>query len=142
MGCTGLHCGGCAGGIVLPVGPLAAVYGLVWVAEHIIEVAVVSAACGVLSIVAVVFLMRWGERRDAVRRQVWTVRAEALPPRGSGTPVPITAAGIRHAAADSVSSPVRSGLGFRDLHIHLDGMPDATQAAVIRQALNGRTDQP
>jgi hypothetical protein len=40
------------------------------------------------------------------------------------------------------TSAGRLTLGFRDLHIHLDGVPDAAQVAVIRQALNGRTDHP
>ena len=141
MACSGLHCSGCAGGMALPVVPLVAFLGAEWVVEHLVEVAAVSATCGALSVAAVVVLMRWGERRDAARRQLWTVRAEALPPRESGTPVPIAAGGIRHAVADSVTPPVRPELGFRDLHIHLGGMPDAAQAAVIRQAL-GRTDQP
>ena len=110
----------------MPVVPLVAFLGIEWVLEHLLEVAAISATCGVLSIVAVVFLMRCGERRDAARRQLWTARAEALPPRQT-----------RHGVSDSA----RPELGFRDLHIHLDGMPDATQAAVIRQAL-GRTDQP
>jgi hypothetical protein len=128
MACGGLHCAGCGvGGIAVPVVSLVAFLGLEWVVEHLVEVVTISATCGALSVAAVVVLMRWGERRDAARRQLWTVRAEALPPRESGTPVPI--------AAD------RPELGFRDLHIHLGGMPDATQAAVIRQAL-GRTDQP
>jgi hypothetical protein len=35
----------------------------------------------------------------------------------------------------------RPALGFRDLHIHLDGQPSAEQAKVIRQALNSRTSQ-
>jgi len=45
----------------------------------------------------------------------------------SGTGVPI-----------SGTSAERPALPFRDLHIHLDGAPSAEQAAVIRQALNGR----
>jgi hypothetical protein len=122
MSCSGLHCAGCGGGAAVPVVALVAFLGIEWVVEHLVEVAAISATCGVLSIVAVVFLMRWGERRDAARRQLWTVRADALPPSQT-----------RHAVSDSP----RSELGFRDLHIHLDGVPSAEQAAIIRQALPG-----
>jgi hypothetical protein len=31
-----------------------------------------------------------------------------------------------------------SALGYRDVHIHLHGVPAGEQAAVIRQALEGR----
>ena len=40
---------------------------LAWVAEHLVEVAAVSAACGALAVAAVVALMRWADRRDARR---------------------------------------------------------------------------
>jgi len=43
--------------------------------------------------------------------------------------------------ATAVTSAERPALGFRDLHIHIDGVPSADQAAMIRQALNGRTSQ-
>lgn len=66
MSCSGLHCAGCAGGVAVPVVPLAATLGVAWVVEHIIEVAAVSAGCGALAVVAVVWLMRWQERREAV----------------------------------------------------------------------------
>ncbi|HTQ95004.1 MAG TPA: hypothetical protein VMK84_36470, partial [Streptosporangiaceae bacterium] len=65
MACAGLHCSGCAGGIGVPPVAFAAVFGLAWVTEHLIEVAAVSAACGVLSVAAVVALMRWTGRREA-----------------------------------------------------------------------------
>ena len=54
-----------------PSWPLAAVYGLAWVAEHLIEVIAVSAACGVLAVAAVVVLMRWADRSDARRAAQW-----------------------------------------------------------------------
>jgi len=135
MSCPGLHCAGCAGGAAIPVWPLAAVYGLAWIAEHIVEVIAVSATCGVLTLAAVVALMRWADRRDARRaagwqfryvREVSNVAVISLPPRGAN----LTA----------VCDTERPALGFRDLHIHL-GVPSAEQAAVIRQALNGRTSQ-
>jgi hypothetical protein len=61
----------------------AAAFGLAWVAEHIIEVGAVSAVCGALAVSVVVWLLRLGERRDALQRDaasIWTVRADALPP--------------------------------------------------------------
>ncbi len=127
MSCPGLHCAGCAGGAAVPVVPLVAFLGLAWVAEHLVEVAIVSAACSALAVAAVVALMRWQERREARRAaggQLWSVRE-----------VPQ----IPHVRAESVTSAERPALGFRDLHIHIDGVPSAEQAAVIRQALNGRT---
>jgi hypothetical protein len=123
MSCSGLHCAGCAGGAAVPVVPLLGLCGVAWVAEHLIEVALVSAACGVLSVAAVVALMRMGDRRDERQRaaaSIWTVRE---------------APQITHVRAESVTSAERPALGFRDLHVHLDGRPTAEQAAVIRQAL-------
>jgi hypothetical protein len=45
---------------------------------------------------------------------------------------------IRTVRSDLPPPAERPALGFRDLHIHLDGVPAADHAAVIRQALNGR----
>jgi hypothetical protein len=89
MACSGLHCAGCAGGITVPVVPLAAVFGLAWVAEHLIEVAAVCGACGALSVLVVVALMRWGERQDARHAQIWAARKAALePPSVTATVIP------------------------------------------------------
>ena len=129
MSCSGLHCAGCAGGIAVPVGPLLAVYGLAWVAEHIVEVVITSAVCGVLAVAAVVALMRCADRMDARRADAW----RALHAREAPEVVTVT--------ASALPGSERTALGFRDLHIHLDGHPSAEQAAVIRQALNGRTSQ-
>ena len=128
--CSGLHCSGCAAGGGAPVLVFGAVYGFVWVAEHIIEVVAVSATCGILAVAAVIALMQWADRRDARRAAAW----HAL----SAREVPAV---DRSHIVTSVPSAERPALGFRDLHIHLDGVPSAEQAAVIRQALNGRTSQ-
>jgi len=136
MACAGLHCACCSGGSAAPALAFGAAYGLAWVAEHIIEVAIVSGACGVLSVAAVVALMRWCARRDARRAAFWAARVvtpnpQALADSGtsavtqSGTCMPIPG-----------TSAEQLALGFRELHIHLDGIPAAEQAAVIRQALN------
>ncbi len=68
-------------------------------------------------------LMRWTERRDARHTALWTVRAEAVGPT---------------VAAATVTLAGRPALGFRDLHIHLDGLAPAEQAAIIRRALTGQ----
>ena len=133
MACSGLHCAGCAGGAAVPVVPLAAVFGLAWITEHIVEVAIVSATCGVLAVAAVVALTRWADRRDDRRAAEWRLLHTREVPRA----LPGSATGV----ADIETSAGWPTLGFRDLHIHLDGMPDAAQIAIIRQALNGRTDQ-
>jgi hypothetical protein len=124
MACSGLHCAGCAGGgIAVPVVPLIAIYGLVWVAEHIIEVAIVSAVCGVLAVAAMVALMRWADRMDCRRAARWQlVQARKVPE-------------VVTVTATALPGSERATLGFRDLHIHLDGQPTTEQAAVIRQAL-------
>ncbi len=122
MSCSGLHCAGCGGGSAAPVVILAALEGFEWLAAHVVEVLVTSTTCGVLAVAAVVALMRSADRRDARRTALWAVRAEAVtPPR----------------AAAAVTSTGHPALGFRDLHIHLDGLAPAEQAAIIRQALPG-----
>jgi len=123
MACSGLHCAGCGGGSAAPVLALTAFLGVDWVAEHLAEVAITSAACGALAVAAVIVLMRWANRRDARQRaaaSIWTIRAEPV----TGTRVP-----------DPLPTAERSALPFRDLHIHLDGQSSTEQAAVIRQAL-------
>ena len=63
MSCPGAgHCAGCGVGGGAPVLAFAAFFGVAWVAEHLIEVAVVSAMCGVLAVAAEVALMHWGDR--------------------------------------------------------------------------------
>lgn len=125
MACSGLHCAGCAGGgIAVPVVPLIAVYGLVWVAEHIIEVAIVSAVCGAVAVAAMVALMRWADRMDGRRAARWKLQARKVPE-------------VVTVTATALPGPERAALGFRDLHIHFDGVPSAEQAAarIIRGAL-------
>jgi hypothetical protein len=127
MSCSGLHCAGCGGGggagaVVV----LAAFEGVEWIAAHVVEVIAVSATCGVLAVAAVIALFRWADRRDAryaVERPF--VIAREIP-------------GVSPTAVPSAERPA---LGFRDLHIHLDSVPSAEQAAVIRQALNGWNNQ-
>jgi len=65
VSCPGLHYACCADGTAVPVVPLAALCGLAWVAEHIIEVAVVSAGCGALAVAVVAWLIRRQQRREA-----------------------------------------------------------------------------
>jgi hypothetical protein len=81
---------------------------------------------GALVVLAVVWLLRWGNRRDERQRadaSIWTVRE-----------VPQT----RTACADLPTSAEHPALGFRDLYVHFDGQPTAEQAQIVRR-LNGRT---
>lgn len=82
MSCSGLHCAGCGAGASVPPIALAALLGATWLTEHLIEVAAVSAACGILSIAAVVWLMRWQDRRQAAmaaRGSLMVTRLDAAP---------------------------------------------------------------
>jgi hypothetical protein len=84
MSCSGLHCAGCGGGAGVPLVALAALEGFTWVAAHVIEVAAVSLACGVLSVAAVVALMRWQDRRQAA----FAARGPLLVTRAGAAPLP------------------------------------------------------
>jgi hypothetical protein len=84
MSCSGLHCAGCGAGAAVPPAALAGLLGLTWVAGHLIEVAAVSVACGVLSVAAVVWLMRWQDRRQAA----FAARGPLLITRPDAAPLP------------------------------------------------------
>ena len=130
MACTGLHCSGCAGGVSVPPVALAAVCGLAWVAEHLIEVVIVSAACGILSLAAVVVLMRWADRRDARHRPLWIPREVPAAVTATVIPqVPQAAAGAQPAIEHHHHGPVFNFYGP-------DG--EAAAARVIRTALSGQ----
>jgi hypothetical protein len=111
--------------------PLAAFFGLAWVAGHLIEVAVTCGACGALAVAAVVAIMRWQDRRQAARGPLMTYRTEATqisrPPADPGP------AGIRHAGADFMPRAIEAPA----VHFHFHGLPDDRQAAIIRQAIPG-----
>jgi hypothetical protein len=140
MNCAGLHCPGCSGGQSLGIlggaviGLAVAAETVQWVAERIFWIGGTLAVCLALAVAAGMWLERWADIRGARFAAAHGIlsRADVILPEAvtqSGTRVPLTSA-------------ERPALGFRDLHIHLDGVPDAAQAAVIRQALNGRTDHP
>ena len=119
MSCSGIHCAGCAGGAAVPVVPLAAFCGLAWVAEHIIEVGLVSAACAALAACAVMRLKRWTDRHDAeraARGTLFVTRAGAPPPQ------------LAHAARPAIG-PV--------YNFNFYGAAGDTHAAVIRKAITG-----
>ena len=99
MSCSGLHCAGCSAGAAAPVVPLVAVFGVAWVAEYIIEVAIVSAACGVLSVAAVVALMKWGERRDARHAAIWPLLVNRE------VPAPVLTATVLPQASEGTAAP-------------------------------------
>lgn len=117
MSCSGLHCAGCGAGAGVPAVALAGLLGFTWVAEHLIEVAVVSAACGVLSVAAVVALMRWQDRRQA-----------ALTARG---PLLVT----RPAAAPQVTRGTAPPAVENHYHVHHHYAEAPEAARVIRQAV-------
>jgi hypothetical protein len=124
VSCNGLHCAGCGGGSAVPVVALAAVEGFAWVAAHIIEVAVTSAACGALALAAVAALMRWTDRRDARRaaaRPLWSARE---------VPAVTPAAAVRVAASGAPAIE-------NHYHIHLPDVGEQAAARIIRQALPG-----
>lgn len=83
MSCSGLHCAGCGAGAAAPPAALAVFAGAAWVAAHLAEVAVMSAACAALAVAVVVALIRRQDRRqDAVmaRGSLAITRPDALPP--------------------------------------------------------------
>jgi len=129
--CPGLHCACYAGGITVPMVPIAAAFGVAWIIEHLVEVAIVCGTCGALAVAASIALLRWADRRDDRRLAAWRpLHARAVP-----AVVKVDATPIAFSLGD------RPALGIRDLHIHIDGMPTPEQGAVIRQAL-GWTDAP
>jgi hypothetical protein len=127
MSCPGLHCACCSGGIAVPVVPLVVFLGVDWVVTHLVEVAIVSGTCGALAIAASIALFRWASRRDDRRLAAWRLHARTVPAVVKADATPI---------ASASAAPL--ALGFRDLHIHIDGVTSPEQAAIIRQALAGQ----
>ncbi len=137
MSCHGIHCPGCSGGQSL--GILAAVVvGLAvagevcsWVAERIWWIGGTLAVCFALAVAASMWLERLADARGARFAAAHGIlsRADVI------LPEPVRAVVVERV-------PERPALGFRDLHIHLDGVPSAEQAAVIGQALDRPNAQP
>jgi len=132
MRCPGLHCEGCgqhdgsSGAVVLVIGAaVVAAEVLEWIAAHAVEVMAITAACVVLAVAAVVALVRWGDRRES--------RHATVRPFLTAREVP----GIGNGLTGLAASAERPAIVYRDLHIHLDGVPGAEQVQVIRQALGG-----
>ena len=119
MSCSGLHCAGCGAGVGVPAAALAGLFGAAWVAEHLVEVAVVSAACGVLSVAAVVWLMRWQDRRQARIGPLMVTRGNA--PAVTAAVIPRAVTGPRPAVIEQ--------------HVHFHGLTDDAAAAVIRRGI-------
>lgn len=111
----------------VPVLPLVAFCGLAWVAEHLIEVAIVSGVCGVLTIAAVVAVMRWQDRRQArhaAQSSLWTAR------KVPGVPAPAVQ------QAGPVTPPAIVNHYGPELHIYGQDGEEAA-ARIIRQAIIG-----
>ena len=126
MACAGLHCSGCVGGSAAPPLALTVLLGATWVAEHIIEVAITSAACGALAVAAVVALMRWADRRDARL----AARGPLLITRGAPRPA-LTATVIPQVIQGTPPSAVTN-----NYYIRIDPA-DREAARIIRTALPG-----
>jgi hypothetical protein len=111
----------------MSVPPIAFVYayGAAWIAEHLAEVAIVSATCGALAVAAVVALMRWSERRQArhaAEHPIWTVRE--VPWLSDTQPSKMPPAGHRE-------------FGTPAVHLHFHGAAEAGQAEIALHAING-----
>ena len=126
MSCPGAgHCACCSGGAVLPLVPLAAIYGLAWIAEHIVQVIATSATCAALSVAAVVALAGWTERREAryaASRSLLYARSEAVPA--------VTATATLQVSQGTVPAIENH------IHYHFDPA-DREAARIIRQAFAG-----
>lgn len=123
MSCSGVHCAGCAGGAGVPVVLMTGVFGLAWVAEHLVEVAVVASACGALAVAAVVALVRWCDRREvrhAAKHPLLVTRPDAIP--------------LTVTAAPQVTQGTAVPAVEQHVHFHFDPA-DRTAAALIRQVL-------
>jgi hypothetical protein len=135
MSCPGLHCACCSGGSAVPVAILGTALGTDWVLTHLAEVAAVAGGSGAVAVAASVALLRWADRRDSRRAELWAVRemshraVTGMPPGGWE---------VTAGCDTEVPSAERPAIVYRDLHIHLDGIPASEQADVIRQALDGR----
>ncbi len=70
----------------MPVVPLLELYGVVWLAEHIIEVAIACAVSGALAVAVVIALTRWADRRDARRAVTWQFHYAREVPAAPGAP--------------------------------------------------------
>jgi len=111
MSCSGIHCAGCGAGAAVPAVALIGLLGFTWVTEHLIEVAVVSAACGVLSVAAAAWLMRWQDRRQAAfaaRGPLLITRPDAapLPPAAPRAELPPVINNYFYVAAPAVAARV------------------------------------
>jgi hypothetical protein len=129
VSCPGRHRAGCADGATVPVVPMVAFFGLAWVGEHLLEVAIVSCACGVLAVAAAALLIRWGEHceaRHAAQGSLWTAREAIVPAR----PTPYLQ------ALQAPAPPAIVNNYGPQIHIYgRDGGEAAAQ--IIRQAIPG-----
>jgi hypothetical protein len=126
MACSGLHCAGCGGGSAAPVVAFAAFLGVDWVAAHLAEVIVTSAACGALAVAAVVALMRWADRRAARHAAAGPlmVTREVSAPMVNATVIP------------QVRRVEERPAIVNHYHIHFDPA-DREAARIVRTALPG-----
>jgi hypothetical protein len=127
MSCPGLHCACCAGGITVPVVPIAAALGPAGIAEHLVEVVIVCGVSGALAVAASILLLRRAGRRDDRQLAAWRAAYVAR-----------SAPEIRHVVADSVTSAEHPAIAAPQVVINIFGMPSAEQAAIICRAFPGQ----
>ena len=125
MSCPSIHCACCAGGITVPVVPIAAAFGHAWIAEHLVEVIAVCGMCGALAVAASIAPFRWASRRDDRRLAPWRLSQARAAPQ-----IPT----VRTDSVTSAERPARSG--SVTCTCTLTAGPE--QADVIRQALSGQ----
>ena len=89
------------------------------------QVLLVAAGCGILSLVAVVTLMRWAGRRDARRLPLWIARE--VPSPAPATVIPQAAAGAPPAVENHYHGP----------QFHFYGAAGPEAARVIRAIPGG-----
>ncbi|MGH3222565.1 MAG: hypothetical protein ACRDPY_28365, partial [Streptosporangiaceae bacterium] len=119
--------------------PIAATLGVVWIAEHLVEVAIVCGVSGTLAVAASVALLRWANHRDDRQRAAWRARYLARAAPRAVTTVRaevVDAAEIGTACSDFT---VRALPGRPPMIVNIFGALDDGQAEVIRRALDGST---
>ena len=108
------------GAIVVAV---AAVYGIEWALARILWILSAAVIIAVVTVAAMVPLMRWAQRRDAVRLPLWRVRE--APAQLYAEPVTELPRTERPAIAPAV------------INLNFYGVPADERATIIRTAIEG-----
>ena len=136
MSCPGLHCPGCsdgqtlglAGGLVL--GLVVLDRAVPWVAARVWWIGGTLAVCFALAVAAGTWLERWNDRKAAA----WGA-ARGILSRADVVSVPAVK-NVPPGGTSLTPGPGRRALPVPQVvNINFFGVPDAEQAAIIRQAL-------